>query len=239
MAPLSAYALVGKRECDPLPIVHNFGNRPFSFDPPLGYFHGFCPSGDCDADGDAINDMEDAFPTDPLESLDSDADGIGNNTDPDDDNDGVPDLSDALPMNAAETLDTDADGIGNNADPDDDNDGVADSEDAFPLDPSESTDTDNDGVGNNSDTDDDGDGLSDSEELELGIDPLKSDTDGDGVEDSLDESHVLIDGVFPNFTFTVIRTGSKYRALRYPADLPKWLPYRTLGSNDRRRHCCL
>ena len=36
--------------------------------------------------------MEDE-PTDPLESLDSDADGIGNNTDPDDDNDGVPDLA--------------------------------------------------------------------------------------------------------------------------------------------------
>ena len=36
-------------------------------------------------------DEFDAFPNDPLESLDSDGDGVGNNTDTDDDGDGVDD----------------------------------------------------------------------------------------------------------------------------------------------------
>ena len=134
VAPLSAYALVGKRECDPLPIVHNFGNRSFSYEPPLGYFRGYCPSGDCDADGDGVNDMDDAFPTDPAESSDSDADGIGNNADPDDDNDGVLDPSDAFPDDPAESSDADLDGVGDNAD-------------LFPNDPSEVADSDGDGVG--------------------------------------------------------------------------------------------
>ena len=41
------------------------------------------------------------------ESLDTDWDGIGNNTDTDDDNDGVEDLEDAFPLDANESLDTD------------------------------------------------------------------------------------------------------------------------------------
>jgi hypothetical protein len=44
-----------------------------------------------DSDGDGVPDSQDAFPYDPNESLDTDADGYGNNTDTDDDNDGMPD----------------------------------------------------------------------------------------------------------------------------------------------------
>jgi hypothetical protein len=44
-----------------------------------------------DSDGDGVPDSQDAFPSNPNESLDTDRDGIGNNTDTDDDNDGLPD----------------------------------------------------------------------------------------------------------------------------------------------------
>jgi hypothetical protein len=44
-----------------------------------------------DRDGDGIPDLDDALPTDPTESVDTDGDGIGNNTDTDDDGDGYSD----------------------------------------------------------------------------------------------------------------------------------------------------
>lgn len=91
-----------------------------------------------DADDDGVPDVDDAFPNDPTETLDSDSDGIGNNADPDDDNDGVADVHDAFPLDPTETLNTDGDAFGNNADDDDDNDGVLDVDDAFPLDPTRS-----------------------------------------------------------------------------------------------------
>jgi hypothetical protein len=114
-----------------------------------------------DTDDDGVNDANDAFPLDNTESVDTDADGTGNNADTDDDGDGVDDVNDAFPLDNSESVDTDADGTGNNADTDDDNDGVDDINDAFPLDNSESVDTDGDGIGNNADTDDDGDGIDD------------------------------------------------------------------------------
>ena len=110
-----------------------------------------------DDDCDGISNSEDAFPLDLNESLDTDNDGIGNNTDADDDGDNVNDEDDAFPLDLNESLDTDNDGIGNNADADDDGDNVNDEDDAFPLDANESVDTDGDGIGNNADTDDDGD----------------------------------------------------------------------------------
>ena len=76
--------------------------------------------------------------------MDTDGDGVGNNTRYNDD--GVADSNDAFPLDPSESVDTDGDGVGNNTDTDDDGDGVADSSDAFPLDPSESR--DGDGVGN-------------------------------------------------------------------------------------------
>jgi hypothetical protein len=114
-----------------------------------------------DTDDDGVNDANDAFPLDNTESVDTDADGTGNNADTDDDSDGVDDVNDAFPLDNSESVDTDADGTGNNADTDDDNDGVDDINDAFPLDNSESVDKDGDGIGNNADTDDDGDGIDD------------------------------------------------------------------------------
>ena len=73
-----------------------------------------------------VLDTADAFPLDKTETLDTDADGIGNNADTDDDADGVLDTADAFPLDKTETLD-------NNADTDDDGDSVLDTADAFPL----------------------------------------------------------------------------------------------------------
>lgn len=52
-----------------------------------------------DSDQDGVNDDKDAFPLNPHEQLDTDKDGIGNNTDIDDDNDGIPDENDPYPLN--------------------------------------------------------------------------------------------------------------------------------------------
>jgi len=118
--------------------------------------------------------VEDVFPLDAAETIDTDSDGVGNNADTDDDGDGVLDTNDAYPLISLNGLtDTDFDGLPNEcdsdcvytgmtADADDDGDGVADSSDAFPLDLNETTDTDSDGLGNNADTDDDGDGVLDT-----------------------------------------------------------------------------
>ena len=47
--------------------------------------------GDHDSDGDLVNNLDDAFPLDDAENVDTDNDGIGNNADTDDDNDNLPD----------------------------------------------------------------------------------------------------------------------------------------------------
>ena len=86
-----------------------------------------------DPDGDGVANLQDAFPVDPDETMDTDGDEIGNNADTDDDNDGVLDVADALPLNENESVDTDGDLIGNNADTDDDGDLALDINDPFPL----------------------------------------------------------------------------------------------------------
>jgi hypothetical protein len=64
-----------------------------------------------DADGDFRSDANDAFPNDPLEWLDTDSDGVGNNADQDDDGDGSEDANDAYPLVSIGALtDTDGDG---------------------------------------------------------------------------------------------------------------------------------
>ncbi|MDA0796874.1 MAG: hypothetical protein O3C55_10595 [Proteobacteria bacterium] len=139
----------------------------------------------------------------PIDSVDTDADGTGNNADTDDDNDSVLDSDDAFPLDATESVDTDSDGTGNNADTDDDNDTVLDSDDAFPLDATESVDTDLDGIGNNADTDDDNDGVEDNADAFPTDASETSDMDGDGTGDNTD-SDIDGDGVsnsndpFPN-----------------------------------------
>ena len=118
--------------------------------------------------------------------LDTDEDGIGDDTDTDDDNDGVLDDDDAFPTNRLESVDTDQDGIGDNADLDDDGDGTPDNNDRFPLDPRETVDTDNDGIGDAADTDDDNDGVADSTDA-FPLDAKETtDTDGDGVGNNSD-----------------------------------------------------
>jgi len=165
-----------------------------------------------DGDGDGVLDVDDAFPLDESESLDTDSDGIGNNADTDDDGDGVLDTSDALPLDASETVDTDGDDVGDNSD-------------AFPIDPNESSDYDDDGIGDNSDNcmlvanndqtntdgdaegnecdlDDDNDGFTDEQELIDGTNPLDArsclgcysvfDVDADGEVKALSDGLLLI-----------------------------------------------
>jgi hypothetical protein len=139
-----------------------------------------------DIDGDGTPDNADAFPSNGDETVDTDADGTGNNADDDDDGDGATDGNDAFPLVAAESLDTDGDGIGNNADTDDDGDGTEDSADALPLDATETVDTDGDGTGNNADTDDDGDGVADASDGFPFDAAEQADTDGDGTGDNAD-----------------------------------------------------
>jgi hypothetical protein len=138
-----------------------------------------------DRDGDGVDDDTDAFPDDPTEWLDTDADGIGNNTDTDDDADGQLDVNETAcgsdPLNGASvSADNDADNSPDCVDADDDNDGTLDTDDDFPFNTSESVDTDGDGTGNNTDTDDDNDGMPDVwEAAHVGLDPLVDDASQD------------------------------------------------------------
>jgi|GEM_PF-1235740 len=131
-----------------------------------------------DSDGDGVVDSEDELRLDAAESVDTDNDGIGNNTDTDDDNDGVLDALDAFPRDGTETADFDLDGIGNNEDTDDDNDGIVDANDPYPY--HANHDSDGDGVNNSEDafpqnnlysSDSDQDGMPDAWEMLFGLDP--------------------------------------------------------------------
>jgi len=149
---------------------------------------------DTDHDNDAIPNVNDRFPYDPLVYSDIDNDGFADNVD-------------QFPNNPAESADTDGDGLGNNFDPDDDGDGLSDIDefrngldpliaqdsdlyldddgdevvnayDAFPLDPTETMDSDGDGFGDNADADDDNDGLSDLCEMDKSHDDCSGLVDG-------------------------------------------------------------
>ncbi|MGK0499919.1 MAG: hypothetical protein ACJAYG_001564, partial [Oceanicoccus sp.] len=95
-------------------------------------------TGTIDTDGDGICDETDAFDNDANETTDSDNDGTGDN-------------SDLFPNNSLEsedsdndcgTIDTSSDTAGN---------GCGDNSDAFPFDSDEQLDTDSDTIGDNSD----------------------------------------------------------------------------------------
>jgi hypothetical protein len=113
-----------------------------------------CDPVDNDDDNDLIIDVNDAFPFDPSETKDTDADGTGDNSDTDDDGDDWPDnveimcLTDSLSLTSVPD-DTDGDLQCDVIDADDDNDGVGDPNDAFPLDSSEWEDRNGDGLGDN------------------------------------------------------------------------------------------
>lgn len=94
-----------------------------------------CSDSERDSDGDGYADIVDVFPEDANEWLDTDSDGIGDNSDPDSDNDGVLNENDPFPLDPTESADLDGDGIGDNSDPDRDGDNVANEEDYFPDDP--------------------------------------------------------------------------------------------------------
>jgi len=126
---------------------------------------GISDNNDPDIDGDGTVNVQDAFPRDASEWLDTDNDGIGNNADTDDDGDGVLDANDDLPLNPYESVDTDHDGTGNNADKDDDNDGIFDTDERkWGFDPLDASD------GGSADAD--GDGVSNADEIEAGSNPL-------------------------------------------------------------------
>jgi RHS repeat-associated protein len=151
---------------------------------------------DSDIDGDQVLNVDDAFPMDPKEWLDTDGDGIGDNKDGDDDGDGYPDAIEEKfgtdPKDAGNhPSDLDGDGIADPQDPDMDGDGVVNDKDPLPLDATEWADFDGDGIGDNGDDDDDGDGYPDDVEVELGTDPLNAlshpdDLDKDGIPDGAD-----------------------------------------------------
>ena len=69
---------------------------------------------DADTDKDGFNDSLDEFPLDSTENIDSDGDGVGNNSDVDDDNDGVLDEDEIV--NGTDPLVADSDGDGNSDD---------------------------------------------------------------------------------------------------------------------------
>lgn len=147
---------------------------------------GSTPPPPVDSDGDGFTDNIDAFPNNVLEWLDTDKDGVGDNSDTDIDGDGALNAQDAFPKNPAEQKDSDLDGIGDNADPDIDGDGILNAQDLFPKDRLEWLDTDKDGVGDNSDPDIDGDGALNAQDA-FPKNPLEQkDSDLDGIGDNAD-----------------------------------------------------
>ena len=151
-----------------------------------------CDLMDDDDDNDGYLDINDAFPMDDQEWLDSDNDGVGNNADADDDGDGYSDNIEedcaSDPLNSFSVPpDLDGDGSCDLMDGDMDGDNYPDTIDAFPSDSSEWLDTDGDGVGNNLDNDDDGDSISDSYDL-FPLDSTEwTDNDNDGLGDNSDD----------------------------------------------------
>ena len=173
-------------------------------------------------------DNVDAFPEDADEWIDTDGDGVGDNTDLDDDDDGWLDadeitcgsdpLSDAAYDPAitgiqGQPLDADGDDLCDVAmDEDDDGDGIEDEFDAFPTDASENADSDGDGIGDDTDDDNDNDGWTDDQEkacfalqedqwLDTMQVPTDNDRDGecDLVDGDDDNDGVIdLDDAFPN-----------------------------------------
>jgi len=160
-----------------------------------------------DTDSDGVSDLTDDLPLDPLETVDTDSDGLGNNADTDDDGDslsdddevgistnplvrdtdqdGVDDGDDLFPLDSAESADSDLDGVGDNAD-------------AFPFDATEIADADGDGFGDNTDLFDD----NSFEAFDTDLDGIGDNADLDDDNDGFSDEEELIDGTDPLSRFS-------------------------------------
>jgi len=201
-----------------------------------------CP----DSDFDGWSDFNDVYPFDPMEWMDSDGDGYGDNyadafpMDPmewmDSDGDGYGDNSDTFPMDPMEWMDSDGDGYGDNyadafpMDPteweDSDGDGYGDNSDAFPMDPMEWMDSDGDGYGDNSDNCPGmwGDSYIDQEGC--------PDSDGDGWSD--------VNDVFPTNPYEWLDSdGDGYgdNSDTFPMDPMEWMDSDGDGYGDNSDDC--
>lgn len=143
-----------------------------------------------DSDGDGFFDYQDDFPNDPTEWLDTDNDGLGNNTDLDDDGDGISDVYEIqLGTDPLDPNDTPSDFNSNgipDALEDSDGDGYNDAIDLYPLDPTKALDFDGDGIDDNEDLDDDNDGIPDTEDDFPLDNRFSKDTDKDGIPNLTD-----------------------------------------------------
>ena len=143
-----------------------------------------------DSDGDGFFDYQDAFPNDPTEWLDTDNDGVGNNTDLDDDGDDISDEYEIqLGTDPLDPNDTPSDfnlnGIPDALE-DSDGDGYNDDIDLYPLDPTRAIDNDGDGIAETDDNDDDNDGIPDDQD-DFPLDSrYNKDTDNDGIPNLID-----------------------------------------------------
>ena len=143
-----------------------------------------------DTDGDGFFDYQDAFFNDPLEWLDTDNDGVGNNSDLDDDEDNISDTyeielgTDPLDPNDTPS-DFNANGIPDALE-DSDGDGLFDNIDLFPLDPTRGEDYDGDGIADNEDNDDDNDGIPDDQDDFPLDNRYTNDTDNDSIPNLID-----------------------------------------------------
>jgi hypothetical protein len=113
-----------------------------------------CDIIDNDDDNDLVPDIDDAFPMDPTEQMDTDSDGKGDNTDSDDDGDGWADTVEVLCQTSSVSSnsipsDLDGDGTCDLLDADKDGDNILNQVDKFPEDPLEWEDRNGDGKGDN------------------------------------------------------------------------------------------
>jgi len=151
-----------------------------------------------DTDEDGYVDHLDAFRFDNSEWLDTDDDGIGNNTDLDDDGDSISDIAEISNGTDPLLADTDSDGIEDNSDAfpqnalysaDSDSDGMPDTwENRYGLDPNDASDAT---------SDQDNDGVTALDEFLAGTIPSGSlDIDGNENYDALTDGLLLLRGMF-------------------------------------------